>query len=63
MVELAVHKSTAARGLLSTDGNWWWNGREWQPTLSPDGRWRRTGTGWQKFPAIFPAPAEEGRSR
>lgn len=58
-VLLAVQPGTTARALLSTDGNWWWNGRTWKPTLSPDGRWRWTGTGWQPFPASIGAPAEE----
>ena len=32
---------------LSADGNWWWNGSQWVPTLSADGTWRWDGKSWR----------------
>lgn len=32
---------------LSEDGQWWWDGDKWVPTLSPDGRFRWDGAAWQ----------------
>jgi hypothetical protein len=31
---------------FSSDGEWWWNGKEWIPSVSDDGRSRWNGTRW-----------------
>lgn len=36
----------AARAQLSTDGNWWWNGKNWLPAKSADGQWQWDGSKW-----------------
>jgi hypothetical protein len=33
----------------SADGNWFWDGSNWNDALSPDGRWRFDGREWQAF--------------
>lgn len=33
----------------SSDGNWFWDGTQWQDALSPDGHWRFDGQAWQPF--------------
>lgn len=33
----------------STDGNWFWDGGQWQDALSADGHWRFDGRAWQPF--------------
>ena len=33
-------------GQISPDGNHYWDGQRWMPTLSADGRWRWDGTTW-----------------
>lgn len=38
---------TMADARLSPDGNWWWDGQIWVPTLSPDGRHRWDGDQWR----------------
>ncbi len=35
---------------FSPDGRWWWNGREWRPTISADGRFRWDGSEWRPQP-------------
>ncbi len=46
-------------GKFSDDGRWWWDGHEWQPTVSQDGRWRWNGQdwvpNWQADPPLGPA--------
>jgi hypothetical protein len=37
---------SAARGQLSPDGFWWWDGARWVSAVSPDGRWRWDGEKW-----------------
>jgi len=36
----------AAGAPFSSDGNWWWDGKQWVSTLSPDGHYRWNGTVW-----------------
>ncbi len=36
-----------ARGRLSSDGSWWWNGRRWVAATSKDGSWHWDGNRWQ----------------
>ena len=36
---------------FSADGQWWWNGAEWLPTLSPDRQWRFNGHVWRHVTA------------
>jgi uncharacterized membrane protein YqaE (UPF0057 family) len=57
---LALRPDPSPRSLLSADGNWFWSGSDWQPTLSPDGRWRWTAAGWQQFPGGGAAAPTEG---
>lgn len=57
---LALRPEPSPRQLLSDDGNWFWDGSDWMPTLSPDGRWRWTAAGWQPFPGAAVAPGESG---
>src|ERR1700694_5132252 len=33
-------------GQIAPDGNHYWDGQRWVPTLSPDGRWRWDGANW-----------------
>jgi|GEM_PF-4538571 len=41
---------------LSPDGQWFWDGKEWQPArLSPDGRWHWDGAQWIPVPPQLPA--------
>jgi hypothetical protein len=48
--------TTPAGAQLSEDGNYWWDGAQWQPVssstgeagqISPDGNYRWDGTAWQ----------------
>jgi len=46
---------------LSPDGNYYWDGAQWQPTLSPDGHYRWNGSAWEPVqaatePAWLPPP-------
>lgn len=50
----------------SADGNWFWDGAQWNEAVSEDGKWRFDGNGWQPFggqrsgmpaPPAPPAPA------
>jgi Domain of unknown function (DUF4328) len=36
-----------SQGMLSADGQFYWDGTEWRSTLSTDGRWQWTGTEWR----------------
>ena len=43
-------------GALSADGNFYWDGVRWTPSLSPDGHWRWTGAAWVRSqPGLEPA--------
>ncbi|HEX6350095.1 MAG TPA: RDD family protein [Candidatus Dormibacteraeota bacterium] len=42
---------------LSPDGNYYWDGAQWQPALSPDGHYRWDGTEWVPTAAAAPAVA------
>lgn len=33
----------------SSDGNWFWDGTQWNDAVSQDGKWRFDGTDWQPF--------------
>lgn len=33
----------------SADGNWFWDGAQWNDAVSEDGKWRFDGAGWQPF--------------
>lgn len=33
-------------GMLSPDGQWYWDGAAWKPAITPDGRWRWSGHNW-----------------
>ena len=35
-----------SQGTISSDGLFYWDGAQWQPTRSPDGMWRWTGSAW-----------------
>jgi hypothetical protein len=34
---------------FSADGNWFWDGREWQDAISPDSKWRFDGKDWKRY--------------
>lgn len=38
--------SETAQPQFSNDGTWWWNGKEWIPSVSDDGRLRWNGARW-----------------
>lgn len=49
--------SAAAPG-WSADGNWFWDGRQWNDAVSADGRWRFDGSQWAPYEGQrSPAPA------
>lgn len=33
----------------SADGNWFWDGAQWNDAISQDGQWRFDGKDWQRF--------------
>ena len=39
---------------LSPDGQFFWDGRQWVPTVTGDGRWHWNGAGWEPTAAIDP---------
>ncbi len=54
------------KALLSTDGNWWWDGERWAPALSTDGLWRWDGSVWRPVTDLDtsdPAALAEGLDR
>ena len=44
---------------LSPDGNYYWDGSQWQTTLSPDGAYRWNGTAWVSTAPPAPEPQIE----
>jgi hypothetical protein len=40
--------NAAATG-WSADGNWFWDGAQWNDAVSQDGKWRFDGSSWQPF--------------
>lgn len=48
---------------LSDDGQWWWDGERWVPTLSPDGRFRWDGQAWRPVEAGAAPPEGAGACR
>lgn len=43
----------------SPDGNWFWDGWQWNDAVSPDGKWRFDGRDWKHFKGKrTPMPAE-----
>jgi hypothetical protein len=39
----------AVQTAWSPDGNWFWNGAQWNDAISPDGQWRFDGNNWVSF--------------
>src|SRR2546425_12988608 len=51
----------AAQTGWSAEGNWFWDGAQWNEAVSEDGKWRFDGNTWQAFAgqrsAMPPMPA------
>ncbi len=47
----------------SADGNWFWDGTQWNDAISPDGQWRFDGASWNLYQGqrtqMPPAPLSE----